>query len=255
MQAKILFFSQALPALPVTHIFDLCIILDFDISIWVLVLRLCLNLAKSFWPPSIKDRLICLPAWLKFLLRFLPCISKTAITFPWAFTNAAGQHAAVGVTDPRTVLGPLSPSSVMPSTSCLSSPGWLLPGILDTQHLAGIWSLLPNRQQGSPSAFFFYLPSYHSSYWGMGALSSICQAPTVLLPNRITLSMMLPKKENHPRLYVPFHKSCLFTILQEIFQKFILKQLCPAWDKMLRTQKMLFYYFNLENLDRHFPLG
>lgn len=29
----------------------------------------------------------------------------------------------------------------------------------------------------------------------------------------------------------------------------------PAWDKMLKTQKNVFYYFNLEKLGRLFPLG
>lgn len=177
----------------ITHVSDLCITLDFNISIWVLILRLCLNLAKSFWPPSIKDRLICLPTWLKFLLRLLPCIPKTAIAFPRALpmplANTQLRESGILTLCSDHFLLPLSHQA---QAACPHQDGSSWHTISSAPHGDLI---LASKQATRQPQCFFCLPSYHSSYWGTGAFSSICKAPTVLFPNQITLSMMLPKKE------------------------------------------------------------
>lgn len=182
MWAKIVFSSWALP---VTHISDLCIILDFDIPIWVLISRLCLNLAKPFQPPSIKDRLICLPKWPKFL-GLLPCIPKTAKAFLRALPMPLATPAA-GVMDSP------SPSSITLSTSCFFSPGCLLlaHGIVSTSLAFDPHFQIGNKAAPTP----FCLPLWHSSYWGTGTPSDICKAPTLFSSQIKSLSSVSERKE------------------------------------------------------------
>lgn len=73
----------------------------------------------------------------------------------------------------------------------------------------------PLFQIGNKAAhMLFCLPSWHSSYWGTGTPSNICKAPTLFSSQiKSFFSVLLPKEKNPPLLYVPFHKSCLFTIL------------------------------------------
>lgn len=96
---------------------------------------------------------------------------KDCNSFSLSVTNAAGQHAAVGVMDPRTVLGPLSPLSVTPSTSCLSSPGWLL---LACEILSTSLGFDPCFQIGNKAALMLFFTFLHTTHltgeWGLLAV-------------------------------------------------------------------------------------
>lgn len=115
----------------------------------------------------------------------------------------------------------------------------------------------PLFQIGNKAAHTLYcLPSWHSSYWGTGTPSNICKAPTLFSSQIKSFFSVLLPKEKIP-LYFMFHfikAACLLSFYRKYFNCSFWNS-SPAWDKMLRTQKNLFYYFNLEKLGRLFPLG
>lgn len=139
----------------------------------------------------------------------------------------------------------------------LVGTGMAPPGTIHPQHLAGIWSLLPNKQQSSPSAFFAFLHAIHlTGKWGLLAIPA--RYPLFSSQIKSLFSMMLPKKGKKkiiPNFMFHFIKAAsLLSFYRKYFKRLVWSN-SSAWDKMLRTQKILLYYFNLENLGRHFPLG
>lgn len=234
--ANSLFSSPALPALPVTQISDLCIILDFDISIWVLILRLCLNLAKSFWPPYITDWFVY-PHGYNFSSGFYLASQRLRELFLQLYKCRWPKHSCTSHGCPRSAW--TVSSSITSRLSCLSSLGRLLVARCGLSTLLG-FHLFP-WIGNSTAPVLFNLLLCHSSYW-TGALIKICnlsKLSTVLFLNKITLCYDVTKKKIIKKHLLDFtflliKTACLLSFYRKYFKHSFWRK-PSAWVKMLRT--------------------
>lgn len=195
---------------------------------------------QAFLPPihhTCTDLSICMAT---IPPQAFPLHLKDCKSFSCSVINAAGQNTAAEALDPALCW---VPSSLTPC-ELLSSSGHTAGPVLYSDSIPS-----PNRHQCLASSCLPLIPlGNRGSYKYLQGVN--CSLPK---SNYSSLWCYQKKKKvlldfallliKLPHLLSSYRKHFKHSFWRKPF----------AWFKTLRTSKMLFYYFNLENLGRHFP--